>query len=560
MAKKKDQPIEETPVQPLEGQTAFPGFDEPEQAPDAEAIDKAARKISFQMDFMRDPEDALAAWGAPSEYFRGYLASHFDRLVAKAAKRTGADPEQIRDKNRRTPEQQALLTEIAGQEMLARHDRFINSLYFKALILLDDVPPQEPGVIFSDSMEDDVIKEQSVIYFFAVHGNIKPLDEGSITPAQQEELTGIYKRLDAFYRQRAAEIGEENVRYGETLSAFIRQENPVKSKADSILEKIPMLQSINPTAHTMPNNALMNALQQKSIIEHPEQAQGWDLPVANAKGRRKEISSFVMATYDPGETGVTMTGANLTEYERQVSDAVVSLFMEATSATLPPVFTPDMIYRSMPGGSEKASPQQKGAITRTMEKFRRLHITVDATEEMRKRGLIGEKATYKLDAFYLNVTHAEYKAKNGGQVVNAYRVESEPIILTYAKMTNQLLTVPAKYLAIEKVKKAPRTGALTASGELITMTAERQAMTGYLLRRIAIMKHDKKNKVQTQSNNILFSTLFRETGNETENRKQAMINRNFCLDVLDYWKATGWIKGYSVQEKGRSITGVTIDL
>ncbi len=293
----------------------------------------------------------------------------------------------------------------------------------------------------------------------------------------------------------------------------------------------------------------MNTLQQKPAIN----AGAFDMVVANAKGRRKEITAYTMIEFDPGETSTKITDAHLSEYERQVSDAVISLWIEAVRKKLPPIFTPDMIFRAMPGGSDTASPQQKGAITKTIEKFRRLHITVDATEEMRKRGVIGSNATFKLDNFYLSATHAEYKVKNGGQTVNAYKIDTEPILLTYCIMTKQLLTVPAKYLAIEKVKKG------RISGELVTMTADRQAMTGYMLRRIAVMKHDRKNKVQTQSNVILFDTLFAETGTKTDNRKQTMINRNFCFNVLDYWKVSGFIKGYSKQEKGRSITGIVIE-
>jgi hypothetical protein len=121
-------------------------------------------------------------------------------------------------------------------------------------------------------------------------------------------------------------------------------------------------------------------------------------------------------------------------------------------------------------------------------------------------------------------------------------------------MTNQLLTVDAKYIEVRKVKHGkPDT-------ELVTMTAERQAMTGYMLRRIAVMKRDKKNKVQHQSNVILFESLFTETGTATQSREQTRRNRDFCFDVLDYWKATGYIKGYTQQTKGRSITGIEISL
>ena len=74
------------------------------------------------------------------------------------------------------------------------------------------------------------------------------------------------------------------------------------------------------------------------------------------------------------------------------------------------------------------------------------------------------------------------------------------------------------------------------------------------------MKHDRKNKHPHQSNAILFDTLFTETGQQTDNREINRRNREFCFDVLDYWKATGYIKDYTRQQKGRSITGIEIIL
>ena len=538
-------------------QMALPGF-EPEP-PAAETIKKQLPVVQFRMDFLRDPEDALIKWnglhnGSYERWFRG----HFDKLVAIVAQETGADPAQIANKETRTPEQDRLLTEAAAKITVARIDAFFESAYMDALNTLEPLQGvyKDPGEIdfytdtdrFNPDSEFISVKEQAVLYFFAAHDELKPTEKQPLTAEQREELRGIYTRLDAFYMERTGG-GQYDPETPEILFAFIERENPTPETAESIAAKLPLVQGIRPTAHTMPNNALMNTLQQKPAIN----AGAFDMVVANGRGRRKEITAYTMIEFDPGETSIKITDAKLTEYERQVSDAVVSLWIEAVKEKLPPIFTPDMIFRAMPGGSDKASPQQKGAITKTIEKFRRLHITVDATEEMRKRGVIGSNATFKLDNFYLSATHAEYKVKNGGQTVNAYKIDTEPIILTYCTMTKQLLTVPAKHLAIEKVKKG------RASGELVTMTADRQAMTGYMLRRIAVMKHDRKNKVQTQSNVILFDTLFTETGTKTDNRKQTMINRNFCFDVLDYWKVSGFIKGYSKQEKGRSITGIVIE-
>jgi GH24 family phage-related lysozyme (muramidase) len=115
------------------------------------------------------------------------------------------------------------------------------------------------------------------------------------------------------------------------------------------------------------------------------------------------------------------------------------------------------------------------------------------------------------------------------------------------------------------------------------MNAERQAMTGYMMRRISVMKHDKeeakealrrynrkraKDKTleekpleafRTQSDTILFDSVFTAVGNESTSRELNRRNRQFCCQALDYWKAAGYIKGYCQQKKGRSITGVTIE-
>ncbi len=337
---------------------------------------------------------------------------------------------------------------------------------------------------------------------------------------------------------------------------------------------LPLLQSVYAHWHVMPNNPLMNALQQKSAIN----AGAFDLLVSNASERRKEITAYTIISYDPTDTSLQFPGGKLSEYERQVSDAITSLWMEASNQGIPPAFTTDAIFRAMPGGSDKASPQQRGAITRTIEKFRNLHIIYNPTEELRRRGVIGDNEEWSVNDNYLYARRVMRRIKNGGQTVYAYLILAEPMILTYSKLTKQLITIDPKYLEIKKVKNG------RVESETLAMTADRQAMTGYMLRRIAIMKKDMEkakerlrtynrkrqrdksleekplNAFKRQSHIITFLALFTETGTETTNRDKTMDNRNFCFQVLDYWKATGYIKGYQKQTKSRSITGIEIDL
>lgn len=340
-----------------------------------------------------------------------------------------------------------------------------------------------------------------------------------------------------------------------------------------LLETIKTVQAIDPAAHVMPNNALMNALTQKPAIN----AGPFDLVVANEQGRRKEITNYTIVNYDPGDSGITITDPKLSEYERQVSDAVISLWAEAKRQNMPPLVTDDMIYRAMPGGGERPQPAQRAAISRTMQKMRRLHIYMDATEEMQKRGKIGANEAFVIDDFYFNFARGQYKAQNSRQKITGYMLKADaPIMLTYSQMTGQLLTVQAKYLEIRKVKGG------NVSPELIPATAGRQAMAGYMLRRIAVMRHDeeaardalrqydKRRKKETdleakplaafrkQSRVVLFDTIFAEAGTTSDNRAQIKDNRDYCFSVLEYWQAAGLIKGYAEQRKGKKITGFSV--
>lgn len=343
------------------------------------------------------------------------------------------------------------------------------------------------------------------------------------------------------------------------------------ASADLFADTAPILQGITPRQYVMPNNLLMKDLAGETG-KQPINAGEYDMPVIPETKRQREITTFVMATYEP-EKGII---SSLTEYERDISDAFISIWEQARKDKKPAAFTPDMIYRAMPGRGERPSKQQKGAITKAVEKFLHLYLEVDATDELRKRGKIGAGDTYHVKDYYLRAQEHIYKAK-GGQAVKAWVMTGEPLILSYARLTGQLLSVPAKYLAIEKVKQG------APSGELLTMNAGRQAMTSYMLRRIAVIKHDyeraadalrkyerRRKSDQTlpakplaafreQNDTILFDTLFKTTGTASENREITRRNREFCFDVLDYWKATGYIKGYRQQAKGRSITGVTIE-
>jgi hypothetical protein len=294
-----------------------------------------------------------------------------------------------------------------------------------------------------------------------------------------------------------------------------------------------------PEKHSIPLQKLANELQH-NIINNG----AIDLIVAN-KDKKNEITTYVLATYTD-LNGITISNRNnYTEFDRQIQDTVCSLWLYGDPER---IFTVDMLFRAMTH-KKKANPsqQQTEAIIQSLEKQRRIHVEVDATEEMKKRkarinGELIQKCQF--DDFLLVLRPVTIKA--GNKETKAYKITTEPVLLTYARMTNQLTTVSADLLDVKEVNK----GKLTETS--IANSDTRIAVKGYLMRRIAVINHDRK-----QSTIILFSTIFEETG--VPNDSHSSNTKKYVFQVLDFFAAMGYIKGYTPRKSGNSYDAVIID-
>lgn len=366
---------------------------------------------------------------------------------------------------------------------------------------------------------------------------------------------------------------------------YICMKRAIESKqlaeaAAIVMQEAVALQAKKPIRHTMPNNALANELQH-GLVNAGEQ----NLIVSNGDRRRhlQTLTAYTMVEYVDGN-GVMIAG-NFTEYDRQVSDAILSLYLHGHKSHF---MTADMIYRAMTTQDVNPSPQSIGAVTKSIEKMRRIRVTVDATEELRARGITdvnGNPITYQRDNYLLVATGHTFKA--GGKIVKGYSIDSEPILYNYAKLTGQVLTVNANLLNICDVTPTGQIGAPIKNSE------QRIPVKGYLLRRVEVMRHDKKQAQESyrkhemrrqqeagkaaregrepaiqskeiaqfrkHSTRIKFDTLYDEIGIAGESDKVKRACREYAMQVLDYWKAVKYIKGYSVKKGDKNkIEGVEI--
>lgn len=317
-------------------------------------------------------------------------------------------------------------------------------------------------------------------------------------------------------------------------------------------KEIPQLRGKTLSSHTMPIHRLVNELQSGTLFDYPD---GVNLTVSK-KSAKNPITTYVLATYDQPD-GITMTGKPFTEYDRQVSDTISSLWEFGDESH---IITPEMVFRAMTHRTqtEQPSPQQIEQVIASIEKQRRyIHVTIDATEEMLKRGaeVDGKPIqSCKIDDALLPLRRMT--VQTGGTTKTAYQITTEPILLHYARLTKQRVTVKAELLDIKEIDKS---GKITSVS--ISNSDARIAVKGYILRRIAIMKNDRKSKKPKQSNIILFDTIFKEA--EVPQDQNAQRVKKYVFQVLDYYTAFGYIKGYTKRKKagrGGGVDAVEINL
>lgn len=327
-----------------------------------------------------------------------------------------------------------------------------------------------------------------------------------------------------------------------------------ETKAETaFIEIIPRLEEISITPHryVIPNTPIANSLTGRTNKSTGKRipiigAGAFDMPVL--KG---EITAYTIVTVDKNESALR-TPENFTEYDRCVQNGIASIY-EAGNL----IFTPEMVYRAMTHktDSEKVTPAQKAAVTKSIEKARRIHVYQDLSEELNKRKITdqdGNPFVWTVDDYLLNFR--QHTVRAGGKTFKAFQLISEPVLLTHAKLTGQIININSRLLDVRRVDVRGKIG------ETIPTTETRQPIKEYLLRRIAIMKNDRKNKKSIQDPHILFDTFYRETDIDESNKIEAKRARDYAFQVLDYWKALGDIDGYEIEKQGRKLHSILIIL
>lgn len=322
-------------------------------------------------------------------------------------------------------------------------------------------------------------------------------------------------------------------------------------------------------SHVMQNSAVTNYLHTHPVLGDKI---GFDVPVIPARKKNEPITTFVQLQYTD-EALQAVTPRKLTEQERAMNDAICSLIKAGQ-----PVFDDTAVYTAM-YGSGRPTPNFTDELDRWIWEAAGIRVELDATDEMRKRGIAAAGEVWTKKQMFYSVQGLK-RSKNG-HLKNYYHFIEKPPLLAYCEANNQLATVPQEYLDVKAPaaltpagwKAAIENGTAPASLTPIKMSVQRSAMLYYMLRRIATMKYEDEKYKQAAATaerynrlclakkpitRILFASIFEAAGVLDEANTARRKDKQFCEQCLLYWQSLHYIKGYTLVKKGRAVIAIDV--
>lgn len=231
---------------------------------------------------------------------------------------------------------------------------------------------------------------------------------------------------------------------------------------------------------------------------------------------------------------------NITEYDESVHNMAISLASSNEYGFFTARQLATVLYRGDNPTNSLATPQQVGAVTKSIEKLRHVDITVDWTEHIKlnSKDQLPEDTSYKVKGYMLPVE--EHEVIINGQKVEGYRFISEPPLYKYARSVGQIGETPVKMLNVP-----------------INLDQQKLVLRDYLLKEIAhILKNANWNR--TIATDRLLGVAGENPETITKQKKSKLLTA--VKDMLEHWKKEEYIKGYSVDlaQKG-AIKSFTID-
>jgi len=430
-----------------------------------------------------------------------------------------------------------------------------DALAAKAKQALQEINEQAAQILLDKDFQEALKRMEAIQPYFRMISDVYPVDE----PLWKYSLQIVTYPIQAYIESKglqdadAATIEAQRERFMEFFKAYI-DECRAKEKANpKALDKTaayreiistlikkgafedggdllgPNIATVRPTEFVSPidkltdvsfRNLITGSVWKDIAMEGKEKA-----------FRKTKITTRAFIDFDELK-GTIKTNTELTYYDREVYNAIVSLYLADNYH-----ITTRMIYQTMTGNPDAMITQShREAISESISKFMYGRIQIDASEEKKMDGI---------DSFVYdgNLLHAErVTATLNGETIECLRILRAPTFYEYAERKGQIGRMPIRMLN-SPINKTP---------EIIILQA-------YLARRIQGMKGPRKQ----QSPTILYDTIYEymevKAATPEALRKKKTILRNHIKKILDYFVSEKWITGYTENRRGKVLYSVTIN-
>lgn len=488
-----------------------------------EEITARAQFLEFYIDFMRNPEDALLshATQGTAKFYPEWIQSQYYKLVQQVAEETGTDPEQIADKDKRTPEQDGALTEAAARAQIARIEAFVNTNYVQALAAL--TPLKVTARTITDPEEVGIINKAAVLYFFARHWpKVRPDGRRTLTEKQLDEIKNILSRFDKFIDERpAAPISEH-------FAAFIEEdsENP-----EEIKKNIPKITGGTPDKYILPTDKVNKSVWDWDQLSQRKTINGHYYLSVDSKRKDVLIEYGISweAIEEAEKNGEITITKHLDLFDKRVYIAVYNLYRNYGVS-----ITTAQIFHAM-GYEDKVRPNAKilERINDSLNKMRAASIYINNSRE---NAAHPNKEMIDIDdasllAFKRRSVLIHNKLCNSAIVLLLDPTSGKPLfpLMDFAVDRNEITTVPRKVLTTP-----------------ISKTEKNIALEEYVRGLIVWMKYS-----SAAPRKILLTTIYEKCGIETTMQKRRAPD---TIDrLLQYYKTIEFIKGYRSNKKSITI-------
>lgn len=255
-------------------------------------------------------------------------------------------------------------------------------------------------------------------------------------------------------------------------------------------------------------------------------------PVKVKTNGKRDIFAIVSIDFDDQSVQISR---NLNVYDRQVYEAVTSLYVDGGNDLI----TPLMIHRVMSGNKyAKMTDNIFNDISESLEICASARVHINAEKEMGEKGWDIKQATFKTNLLHIN----SVKRTHNGEVNEWIQILQTPILYQYANNKNQVARLPIKLL------NTP-----------INKNKEILSVQGYLYREILWMKQGTRNNTISYESIYEFLEVEASTPGALKKR-QSTLRKNIREKILDFWVKEEWIKGYKEGKTGRTIDRLIIKL